>query len=90
MDDVAHQHTPFDGGKKVFVVPNGVGAYTLLVDKVLAFANVRDLGDPAHRNSEEWRYGVLNEQPRIHALGHVSVHDESKARGRNLGEVARR
>ena len=90
MDYIAHQYTPLDGGKEVFVVPNGVGADALLVDKVLALANVRDLGDPAHRNSEERRDRVLNKQPWIHALGNVSVHYKAKARRRNLSEVARR
>ena len=88
MDYIAHQYTPLDGGKEVFVVPNGVGADALLVYKVLALANVRDLGDPAHRNSKERRDSVLNKESRVHALGHVSVNDEAKARRRNHGEVA--
>ena len=56
---VAHQDASLHGGKKVFVVPNGVGADALLVHKILTFTNVRNLGDPTHRNSEEGRNGVL-------------------------------
>src|SRR6056300_471987 len=40
MNPVSHANAPWDGFKKMFVVPNGVGAYTLLVYKVLHRTNV--------------------------------------------------
>jgi hypothetical protein len=87
MDYVAHEHAALNGLKKVFVVPNGVGSYALLVHKILAFRHMGNFCYPIHGNSQEGRNSVFNEQAWVHGVWHFPMNFKAKAGWGDFGQI---
>lgn len=63
---ISHEDAAILFGEVVFVVPHGVGAKALFVDKVAAFLNVGNFRDPVHLDAGEGADAVADDHASVH------------------------
>jgi hypothetical protein len=72
------------------MMPDFVGAFTLLVYEEYALTDVSDLCDPFHRDAKQWPYLVSDHHSFIHFLRNLCKDIETHVRRSDLAEVLRR
>lgn len=75
MNDIRHFHPAGNLPEMMLVVPEGIGAKTLLIDKKSTVRNMGDLGHPVHGDTRQRAYLVLNDLTGVHGIAMVAGND---------------
>jgi len=93
-EDVGHPVEHGDGavsgvGEAMLVMPDMVGADTLLIDKEVRLADMGDLGEPVQGDAEQGSDAILDHQAGMHAGGQGGDEFEAEFRRSDAREVSR-
>src|SRR5687768_9123884 len=90
MIDHLHAASVGSRGEVVFVVPELVRSGALFIDEVLAFAHVRDLGQPSRGYSGKDTDAVFDHLAGVHARRDLTERLKPHRRGGEAVQIARR